>query len=186
MATNGIVLLTPSSVDVTGSGSETATINTGGSVTFSACASLSLNGVFSSTYDNYVIDIQSNRTSALNINFELRLRVSGSDASGANYTHQVILANGTTVGAGRGTSQTAGRFGDLTSSTLFHGHQIFFYGPALAQPTAFRGVSVGTNGSASIYEGAVTHSLSTAYDGFTLLPGSGEITGLVKVYGLVQ
>jgi hypothetical protein len=186
MATNGIVLLTPSSVNVTGSGSQTATINTGGSVTFSACATLSLNGVFSSTYDNYVISVRSIRDASANINFELRLRANGSDASGANYTHQVIVAEGGSVIAARATSQTKGRFGDLTSSTLFHGHQIFFYGPALAQPTAFRGVSAGTNSSASIYEGAVTHSFTDTFDGFTLLPGSGNITGLIKVYGLVQ
>lgn len=180
---NGIRICKPTSVTYSGT---SASIVGQGSVEFSACTSVSLNGVFSSDFDNYMISVRSIRDASANINFELRLRASGSDASGANYTHQVILANGTTVGAGRGTSQTAGRFGDLTSSTLFHGHQIFFYGPALAQPTAFRGVSAGTNGSASIYEGAVTHSLSTAYDGFTLLPGSGNITGLVSVYGLVD
>jgi len=176
----------PTSIVVAGGGTETASIRAAGGVEFANATSLSLNGVFTSDYDDYMISVRSIRDASGNINFELRLRASGSDASGANYTHQVIVAEGGSVIAARATSQTKGRFGDLTSSTLFHGHQIFFYGPALAQPTAFRGVSAGTNSSASIYEGAVTHSLTTAYDGFTLLPGSGNITGLVTVYGLAQ
>jgi len=60
----------------------------------------------------------------------------------------------------------------------FHGH---FYGPALAQPTAIRAVSVSGWESAVIYEYANTHSLSTAYDGITFIGGT--FTGTVHVFG---
>ena len=185
MATNGIVLLTPSSVAVTGSGSETATINSGGSVTFSACGSLSLNGVFSSTYDNYVIDLRYVGTGNQE-NLSFRLRSSGSDATGTNYVRQALVTNSTTVSAGRNTYDS-GYFG-LNDSEQRSGLTGYFYGPALAQPTAARSVSATGDGGARTWDEAVTHSLSTAYDGITFLTtGAGvTFTGLVKVYGLVQ
>jgi hypothetical protein len=58
MSKNGLVLVKPSSVVVTG----TATITTNGSVDFS-CTSLLLNGVFSSTYDNYMMVISGHTAS---------------------------------------------------------------------------------------------------------------------------
>ena len=105
MATNGIRLITPTSVDVTGAGSS-ATINAGGSVTFSTAATLSLNGVFSATYDNYIIEMQL-RSNGSNADVYGRLRLSGSDASGSNYTVQVLNSNSTSVTGVRLTSQTS-------------------------------------------------------------------------------
>ena len=186
MATNGIVLLTPTSVDVTGAGSS-ATINAGGSVTFSSCTTLSLNGVFSSTYDNYIIDMRHLHASTSEI-IKLRLRLAGTDEASSvpnNYTYQSLYASSTTVGGSR-TSDSAATVGSA-SSTQRSGDQVFLYGPGLAQPTAMRCVGAYGYLSATVQDAASTHSLSTAYDGFTLiLTGSNKFSGLIKVYGLVQ
>lgn len=182
MATNGIVLIKPSSVDKTGA-SSTATINAGGSVTFSACETLSLNGVFSSTYDNYIVDIRHVNTSTDN-NFDARLRNAGTDATGSNYVYQYIRASATTVDAGR---ETVNRFIlSATSNDQRDGLQIFMYGPNLAQPTAVRAVGALGLGNAEVRDFALTHSLSTAYDGITFIPAAGSVSGLIKVYGLVK
>ena len=185
MATNGIVLLTPSSVNVTGDGPETATINANGSVTFSACATLSLNGVFSSTYDNYIIDIRGT-TSDNAGGVSARLRSGSTDASGLNYVRQRLDANNTTVGGGRDTASFTRLI--VLDDGLASGGVAYIYGPTLAQPTAFRAVTASAYNDAYIRDWASTHSLSTSYDGITLANefGAQTISGLVKVYGLVQ
>jgi hypothetical protein len=183
MAVNGLELITPTSIVVTGAGSS-ATINAGGSVTFATAATLSLNGVFTSAYDNYVIDMRHVGSSGTATTIDMRFRASGTDASGSNYTRQFIFAGGTTISGDRATS-TLARIGSIVS-TQRSGHTLFAYGPALAQPTAARAVSVEGTDNARILDCAFTHSVSTAYDGFTLIPVSGSFTGLIKVYGLAQ
>jgi hypothetical protein len=77
----GLAKIVPSSVAV---GSGTGSASALGTVTFSAVSSVSLNDVFSSTYNHYriVSDIQ---TSVANPELDFRYRVSGSDNSTSNY-----------------------------------------------------------------------------------------------------
>jgi hypothetical protein len=86
----GITPVVPTSVVV---GSGTGTANANGQVTFSGASSISLNGVFTSTYTNYLmmLNIQSRSTT----NFvSLRFRVAGTDTSSSNYYSQYIRATG--------------------------------------------------------------------------------------------
>lgn len=183
MATNGIRLITPTSVAVTGGGSS-ATINAGGSVTFATAATLSLNGVFSSLYDNYIIDVR-NVSNENGRGILMRMRASGSDNSTANsYVYQILDANSTTVSGARTTSNIAVVGGNDDSQRA--GTTLYLYGPHLTQPTAGRSVTVDGFNSAYIIDCAFTHNQSTAYDGFTFSIAAGSFTGLVKVYGLVQ
>lgn len=178
---NGMILVTPSSVNHTGT---SATINASGSVSFTACSVLSLNGVFSSAYDNYIIDVRHTASSTTQLFY--RLRASGADNSTANsYVYQYIQADGATVNGAR-TTADAGWCG-YGGSTQREGHQIFVYGPNLAQPTALRSVSALGLSSARILDNASTHNQSTAYDGITIYPNSPQTwSGLIKVYGLRQ
>ena len=178
----GMVLLTPSSVDITGGGSETATTLANGSVEFTACGTVSLNGVFSADYDNYMVSIRQDSSSATS--YYYRLRDSGSDNSTANsYVSQYLYADNTTVAAARVTTDK-GLLGYL-GSVLRNGLTLNIYGPYLAQPSAWRTVWVDDLSNARTYDVAGTHNQSTAYDGFTLIPTAGTITGLVSVFGLV-
>jgi hypothetical protein len=180
MAVNGIDLIIPTSIAHT---SGSASINSGGSVTFTGVTALSLNGVFSSTYDNYVIDVRGNASTAANIEF--RLRAGGTDNTTSNsYVFQHIEANATSVAGARTTSNLS-RIGPFNAIAAC-GIAIYVYGPALAQPTAHRSITANDAISARIYDIAGTHNQSVAYDGFTLFPGSGNMTGLIKVYGLVK
>ena len=169
----GMVLLTPTSIAHSGT---SASIGANGQVTFTAVTSLSLNGVFSATYDNYLVAVAHDDPSANSM--QARLRVSGSDASGTNYTNQFLTALSTTVSASRSTSDTVSYWGTSEDS----GDQVFIYGPFLAQPTAFRNVNVRASSGAGISDRASTHSLSTSYDGFTIL--NGTFTGKLAVYGI--
>jgi hypothetical protein len=177
--------MTPISVAKTG-GSSTATINADGSVTFSSCVTLSLNGVFTSSYDNYMMTLRVVDAAANDAIF-VRLRASGTDASGANYNYQYLLASGTSITGFRFTADTQG-FRILNADTVHGGDTVYFFGPYLAQPTAVRNTSVIGLSNGTLLDFASTHSLSTAYDGFSLLPlsASAAITGLLTVFGFNQ
>ena len=176
-AGDGLIVMTPTSIDVTGT---SGSINADGGVDFTAVTALSLNGVFTSSYDNYLI-VANYDASADNI-VTFRLRASGTDATAGNYTRQWLEADGAATPNGfRSSSTTAMGFG--YQGTEWNGQAFHVYGPYLAQPTASRGVNVASTSGARLLDYASTHSLSTSYDGFTLLPGSGNITGNITVFG---
>lgn len=179
---NGLILITPTSVDKTGTGS-TATINTNGSVTFATCTALSLNGVFTANYDNYMIVMRSLGSDNFRIIYG-RLRTSGTNAtSTADYNYQYLSVDGTTVSAARSTNEGLWNLG-WSSATWRSGLVMNIYGPYLSQPTAFRTVTVDSQTNAYIYDNAGTHELSTSYDGITIYPSANTFTGLVAVYGM--
>jgi hypothetical protein len=175
-----MVLLTDYTITHAG----TSATLTNGQVTFSAVTSLSLNGCFTADFDNYVVVARGKWDGASgSANTWLRLRASGTDASGTQYTDQYLEVNGTSIGKERLTSQTqffTGRF----SSSYNTGQYMSLYGPYLAQPTAYRSVVVAQEGP-KIRDDACTHSLSTSYDGLTFLTNSATgLSGALAVYGI--
>lgn len=177
-ANTGGVLMSPTSIAYTGT---SASINTRGSVSFTACSSLSLNGVFTADYDYYQIIIRQDNSAEAYLNY--RLRASGTDNSTANsYVSQILYGDNTTVGASRVTTDKG--YICYLGSVQRNGVTLNVYGPYLAQPTAWRGIGADDYLSAEVLDVAGTHNQSTAYDGFTLLPTTGALDGLVSVYGL--
>jgi len=175
-----MVLLTPTSISYTGT---SATIGANGSVEFTACTSLSLNGAFSADYDNYVVVVKTTVTSRGWLNFKLR---DGGVDSSTDYNYQRLSASATSVTAGRATSLTLGYLMVVdTDGSRNNGVVANFYGPYLNQPTAIRSITAGVDVGAEISDFAHTHGVSNEYDGLTLIPQNGTITGLVSVYGLV-
>lgn len=176
----GMVLLTPTSIAYTGT---SATVGTNGSVEFTACSSLSLDGVFSADYDNYMISMWSYKSGGSIDSAEYRLRSSGTDSS-SGYTRQYLLAAGTGVTGSRSTG-TAGRFTNTNAGTYLN-FEAFVFGPYLAQPTATRSLG-NSSESAGVWllDYACTHSVSNSYDGITIIVQSSTMSGLVSVYGLV-
>lgn len=177
---SGMTVVRPSSIVFSGA---TASITPNGSVSFSAVDSLSLNGVFTSAYDNYMVVVGGN-SSDDGGNLSVRLRTGSTDASGSNYTYQVLAASSTSVTAARASS-TYTRLVLLDDSDK-GGGTAYIYGPFLSQPTAFRGVSVGGGSVTFMRDFAATHSLSTSYESMTIFnETSGQtLTGLISVYGL--
>ena len=176
---NGLILITPTSVDKTGTGS-TATVSANGSVEFSACATLSLNGVFSADYDNYMIVARTQTND--NWAIQCRMRLSGTDNTAASsYVTQYWSAGSTTVSAARVTD-TFGYIG-ARGNTQRAGFVATIYGPYLAQPTALRSTVADDASSATVTDYAFTHNVSTAYDGFTMYV-TGTVSGRVAVYGM--
>jgi hypothetical protein len=174
----GLVLIKPSSV-VGG------TDNGKGTVSFSAASSVSLNDVFSATYQNYVISVSFSGTAGAYLG--LRLRVGGSDASGSNYTWGFVAVStgGSSfvlTGAGATTSNIS-RFQNAAASISSAIFTVFR--PFDADRTAYHGTTFYDDGATVASPAAIggQHSLQTSYTGFTLIPASGTITGTVSVYG---
>ncbi len=94
----GLVPIVPTSVAV---GSGTGTANANGQVTFTTASSVSLNGVFSATYKNYLV-IFNEDTASTTSAIQFRMRLAGTDNSTASsYRTQYIRATTTTVSAAR-------------------------------------------------------------------------------------
>jgi hypothetical protein len=144
---------------------------------FSGVASQSFNNVFNATYQNYrLIGNLVHSSAGDNINF--RLRVGGADNSTSNsYIRQQYGFDNTTASGTRLTSNTALFINASTTSGSF---QSEFFNPFTVAETIVQT----TNGYADqIFFSYVRHNQSVSYDGFTLLPNSGTITGTVRVYG---
>lgn len=179
---NGLTIITPSSIAVTGT---SATINANGSVSFSGMTNLQLRGVFSSTYENYMITVRDNRsTSNGSISFQL---MSGTTpASGSDYARQYFQATGTTLAASRSTSLTSTRLGWADVTYTYNHLTAFIFKPYTAESTAIRSVTQWSYLGAAIEDYASTHSLTTSYDGCVIFPSAGEMTGVLSVYGLTD
>jgi len=171
----GLVLVEPTSISNTGG---TAT-KTGGQVTFSAVSTLNLNGMFTSTYDNYKIMIDA--TTSANNSFNFRLRVAGVDASGSNYVHQYLNVNNTAVAAARATATSIPLFD--TNTPIRSAAAIEIMSPSVAQATNFLSYNQYSVLSAGINLYAGTHSVSTAYDGLSFTTSTGTVTGIIRIYG---
>ena len=170
----GLDLITPTSVAGTG-----VTVS-GGAVSIAAATTASVNGCFTATYDNYIIMM--NALGSASGQLAYRLRVAGTDASGSNYYSQEISAGAGTVVGGR-TGPGTSSYLEYLSTTSTAG-KVEFFSPFAATPTRSIALSGHTDAAPSWLSIYGAHTLSTSYDGFTLIPASGTITGTLRVYGL--
>jgi hypothetical protein len=176
-ATDAALMMVPTSIAYTGT---SATTTASGSVEFTACSSVSLNGVFTGDFDNYIIAIRN--VGSTDGDIYGRLRSAGSDSTATNYTYQYLAADSTTISGARAPLSRF-IFGGF-SSTQRDGLNVNVFGPYLAQPTAVRSTTIWGKNNAFIYDNAGMHSLSSSYDGITIYPNTGNLTGLISVYGI--
>lgn len=176
----GMVLMTPTSITSTGSGNSSS-ITSNGSVTFSSCETVSLNGVFTVDYENYVIYVRGNNSSAADVNF--RYRASGTDNTSSGYTSQYLQSSGGTISANR-TTTTYAQAG-FWGSTQRAGMALYVYRPFLSRFTLSRSNGMQDSSSAANYDIGCLHNQGTSYDGLTFIINGSSGSGLISVYGLV-
>jgi hypothetical protein len=160
-------------------------------VSFSAVASQSLPAsTFNSTYTNYKILFKLSALST-NATISLRLRASGTDATGANYSQGGIYnySSASTVGGLNAASQTLFAFGG--SGTQFNSGaplRTFFAieiaDPFLASETVFNvnAAMQDTAGFRCTVQSGL-HDVGTSYDSASIFTGSGTMSGVMSVYG---
>jgi hypothetical protein len=174
----GSTLIIPSTISNTGG---SASIATNGTVSFTSASAISLNNVFSSTYDNYAIILDSNPSTTLDLSF--RFRTSGTDNSNANYQKQQIFTTSTTVAGARIANATSlGLLGTMTTRTFFN---LIIVNPSLSLNTGLNVTLNADYSSATPYLAIQSNSFNsnTIFDGFTIIASTGNITGSVSVYG---
>lgn len=171
----GLAIVTPTSV----SGSGVSSSN--GAITLTAATAPIINGVFTSAYENYKI-VFSNVSGSTSQLFSLRMSSGGTPASGAtDYAYSLIQS--ASAGAWLNLDFSSG------TSLIALGYKvnggksavnIEAYAPALSVATEFTasGVYLGTP-----FVGGGFHNVASAYDGFAVIPASGNITATVRVYG---
>lgn len=177
----GLDLVVPTSIANSG-GSASAS---GGAITFTGVTSVSLNGVFTSTYDNYRIVFYITAFSAAADYVLARMRVSGSDASTVAYYAPRLNWNGTSTSTDNATATSfVVGYGSSTYPTAPHG-QFDLIRPAAAEWTRISSMSSYLTSGGNPFGIAISgsHIVATAYDGITLLPGSGSMSGVIRVYG---
>jgi len=174
----GLTLCTPTSIANAGG---TATL-ANGTVSFSgALTSVSLNGVFTATYDNYRIIV--NTLPSANADGTFRLRAAGTDNSTASsYIAQRLTASSTTLTGARTTADSWGIYQHNT--TRYNQHTMEIARPFVVGTTAIQNLTTSSDTGAYLANYVGTHNQSVSYDGFTLFAGgAANMEGTLTVYG---
>ena len=147
----------------------------------SGTSSVSLNNVFSATYRNYRVIINWLEATAGSPNVNLRLRVGGTDNTGATAYQPRGWSNVSGTLAGFGSAGSSLFIGKLTGAN-----------PITTMDITLPFVALQTNFVVNAFEGfnndawgfQATHTAATSYDGFTVFPASSTFTGgTIDVYG---
>ena len=171
----GLHFVTPTSVAGTG------VSLSGGTVSFSSATAVSVNGCFTSTYQNYVVMLTYVGSTA-NVLY-WRERLSGTDAATSYaYAANGRDVNGTSVGFSSA-SATQALVGQ-GATTAYSQLDVRIMGPNLARVTTMLGTIWSVSGGI-LYQSSIgaTHAVNTAYDGLTFYPDTGNITGELFIYG---
>jgi hypothetical protein len=154
--------------------------------TFSGASSVAIDSIFTSTYSNYLI--QTNFTSAGGTDqmVKMRLRASGTAASGSDYIQDGVRAYPSAVAYVGGTDSAFNLHNISTVNANNASHTFNLLGPNLANRTQIHSMGHGytsTSFGTNSIQVSGSHSVSTAYDGFIIFVASGNIAGTVKIYG---
>lgn len=184
---SGLVPIVPSSVTV-GSGSATTSAN--GQVAFTGASSVSLNGVFSATYDNYRI-ILSPDAASTTFNITARLRISGSDVTtAASYQQENIQASDNTVVGASDTSQTLWYIIDNYNTTypFYAAAAMELQRPFITKKKTMLCDAVFTSAAGNFRkrQSGHTQESTSACDGLSIICSTGNMGGTISVYGYTK
>lgn len=149
---------------------------------FSSVTAVNINNVFTSTYDNYYIEIDFSVPSTGG-DTAFKLRSSGTDKS-TNYSMTGTWLSGTTVQS-YGTGTTTLFYLALAGVAELHLIKMNVSRPAISGQTAIMADILGSTDRRYIQTGRQTET--TTFDGFTFYNvGSNNMSGKIKVFGVNQ
>lgn len=148
--------------------------------TFSAASTVTIDNVFTSGYDAYELLMRFSG-SANDTGLSATLRVGGVNAT-ANYNYQRAFFENTTISnarvTGTGSMQLGGSDDDNPSVI-----RTIIMNPQAASVTTYTSNCYYFAASGRMIWFHGMHTLETAYDGISISPGSGTITGNIEIYG---
>lgn len=177
---SGLIPVSNGTATVAGAGSSVSE-NALGTITFGTATSLTFDNVFTSTYTDYKVLLVFSG-SATTFNVTSQFRAAGSTLSAASYNWAHTYTN---LGAAF-VFETAGNSTSMTAfqNALGAGVNILEY--TIAQPTnaatrtQIAGVAMRSRNSGIV---SADYAVTTAVDGFTLVPSTGNFSGTLTVYG---
>lgn len=152
--------------------------------TETAAATVTDDGVFTSTYRNYLIlgTFTTSSTGTVGV----QLRASGSTTS-SNYGYQRLTANDGTVSGARSHTQSTWVVANATNGAFNAGFAFYIYQPQIAASTPFwfqYNQQSGDNTTSLVLESRTgNQNSSTQFDGIIWTPSTGTITMTYTIYG---
>jgi hypothetical protein len=146
---------------------------------FSASASVTIDSIFSDTYENYVVDCQI----AGSANLNMRGRYSTTTHTAANYQYAFcgVTSSSGTLASRIGFDQTSWDLGTCSSQGFFG--TLFFYRNSSSGHLYFQGFTLNRNNGNS-FQGSSFIESNQIWTGLNWFPASGTLTGQVSCYGL--
>ena len=173
-----LIPVVPTSVAV---GSGSASVASNGTITFTGCSSVNVNGCFTTSFTTYNI-IFNAKSTGTTISTTVRLRASGTDNSSANYGwsgHRAAFSTGSLVAFGFSATDTGWFIGDSDTDGKT-GYKITMSNPMTADKT-----NATSQGTSQTYKflSSMNMTVTTAYDGISFIPNSNTITGTILIAG---
>jgi hypothetical protein len=171
-----LVQIVPTSMAV---GSGSGSFDANGRITFTAASSISLNGIFSATYNSYRIIFDTTSTTDGRVDFNLT--TGGTLSTTGYYRNGWYIDNAGNGYWYNGQNQTYGVITDHAKIAS----SMDIYRPFLADTTRYTALSAGLDtgtGNQAVINGGL-HNVATSYDGIKYAITSGTMTGTISVYG---
>jgi hypothetical protein len=175
----GLNLVIPSSVSV---GSGTGVVSANGEVTFTGASTVSINGAFTSAYQNYKVIFNAYGSSAQNA--FMKFRDSSGDVSTAYYGGGwYVSISGTSGTSGIRSNGTEMYFQQVWTDSNQRNMLNF---ELQRSPSGTQGSVMGSawdNGNGFHYTFGYHRNGMTNLSGLTFYPASGNLTGTIRIYG---
>jgi hypothetical protein len=155
---------------------------------FSAAASVTIDSLFSTTYENYLLCAQVN-SSSNGTTLNAQGRYSTTTHTGANYQNVFFGLNysANTLITIRASSQTSWDLGNLSTGTgsAFSQQNFIIQRPSSSGWLQMTG-NISDQDDGDFYSGSANIQSNQAWSGLLFTPSSGTITGQITVYGLAK
>ncbi len=177
---------------VVGGGGAGAMVYLGGTTAATAVSSIDIEDIFTTTYDRYLICYTNIHPSTDAQDLYMQFKISGSYQTSSYENHVSVQSSAVSTYSGANAPGSAFKLADAVSNTSTRGADIDFH---LTQPADtvmwkrcwFQGLASAGGGATSIKNASgYGHWVGTpaALTGLRLKFASGNITGIVRVYGI--
>jgi hypothetical protein len=172
---HGLIKIVPTSISV-GSGSGSVDVN--GNISFSGATSLTINGCFSSSYDNYKLTFIGASATAGNV---LSFQIGGNIVSEYKFLEMQANSGGSTVtNTNFSNTNTTGRLGVLSNNQSYF--EADFYSPFVSGFTSWKTFSNRTDATLTAYS-YFGHIANTSSYTSIALSSSAANSGILRIYG---
>jgi len=146
---------------------------------FSASATVTIDSIFSGTYENYIVDCQI--TGSANLNMRGRYSTTTHTAANYQYAFCGIKSDSATLIGRNAYDQTSWDLGSSSSQGFFG--TLFFYRNSSSGHLYFQGFTLNRSNGNSLQGSGFIES-NQLWTGLNWFPASGTLTGQVSCYGL--